>query len=214
MYDLYLLRHGRSLADDENRFEGRYDSPLTRTGEQQARSVSSYFEQKAVRFDCIISSPLLRARRTAEIVNESQRTEIISEPLLIERDNGFLAGKSKEDGSNRFPLPDFQSPFRFAPENSGENEVSLHSRAGYALSKIMEREASRILVVSHGGLLNALVRNMLGIGYPVHEGGCYFVFGDTGLMHIKYDETRHRWAVCSFDPHVRGTIGETNELIL
>ncbi len=32
MYDLFLLRHGRSLADDENKFEGRYDSPLTEIG--------------------------------------------------------------------------------------------------------------------------------------------------------------------------------------
>jgi broad specificity phosphatase PhoE len=29
MNNLYLLRHGRSLAEDENKFEGRYDSPLT-----------------------------------------------------------------------------------------------------------------------------------------------------------------------------------------
>ena len=40
MYKLVFLRHGRSQADDEERYEGRYDSPLTDIGIEQARSTA------------------------------------------------------------------------------------------------------------------------------------------------------------------------------
>lgn len=68
--EIYItfLRHGRSLADDENKYEGWYDSPLTEIGREQAAQRAMGWQTEQVRFDQIIASPLLRAKETAEII--------------------------------------------------------------------------------------------------------------------------------------------------
>ncbi len=199
MYDLFLLRHGRSLADDENKFEGRYDSPLTDIGKEQARKTSEYFTRNKIKFDKILTSPLIRAKETAYIINQSQQLPLIVEPMLMEKDNGILAGETKENASTRFPLPEFLSPFQYAPQKTGENTVELHARGGLVLSKIIDLDPGCYLLVSHGGLLNSLVRNILGIGFPVDKSGHTFYFKDNGLLHLHYDESRHSWGICSFN---------------
>ncbi|MCP4176832.1 MAG: histidine phosphatase family protein [bacterium] len=203
MYELFLLRHGRSLADDENKFEGRYDSPLTDIGKEQAKNTSEYFDRIKIKFDRILTSPLIRAKETAEIINQSRKLPLIEEPLLMEKDNGLLAGETKVNASTRFPLPDFDSPFRYAPQKTGENTVELHSRGGMVLSKIINLGPGCYLLVSHGGLLNSLVRNILGIGYPVDKSGHTFLFKDNGLLHLHYDESRHSWGICSFNHNLK-----------
>ncbi len=198
MYDLYLLRHGNSKADDEKKCEGRYDSPLTELGKKQALNTAEYFKKHNIKFETILSSPLVRAKETAEIINKSQCTNLIIEDLLMEQDNGVLAGMFIDDVKNKFQYPDWYSPFRYFPNESGENSVELHARAGFVLANIMKLNSGKLLVVAHGGILNALIRNMLCISYPVDKSGHSFMFGDNGLLHIKYDETCHKWTICSF----------------
>ncbi len=60
-------------------------------------------------FDKILVSPLKRAVRTAEIINETYGIELIQEPLLMEHDNGIIAGMKKEDVHAKYPLPDYLS---------------------------------------------------------------------------------------------------------
>ncbi len=199
MYDLFLLRHGRSFADDENKCEGRYDSPLTELGKKQAGKTAEYFLKNKIKFDKIICSPLIRAKETAEIINKPQNAKLIIESLLIEKDNGILAGKLKTEVSEKYPLPEWISPFMHAPEKTGENLVELHARAGLAFSKIISLGAGCHLIVSHGGLLNALARNMLGINYPIDKSSVSFVFKDNGLLHLKYDEKSHSCMIHSFN---------------
>ncbi len=199
MYNIYLLRHGRSLADDEKKCEGRYDSPLTKIGKVQAKETTAYFIKNKIQFNKIITSPLMRAKETAEIINKEIKIELIEDPLLTEKDNGILAGKLYSEVNKKYPLANFSSPFTYPPQNSGENVVELHARAAMALSKIIAMGEGNYLIVSHGGLLNALVRNMLGIHYSAHKSGIYFKFIDNGLMHLQYDITTNRWIVCSMN---------------
>ena len=65
---LVLLRHGRSRADDERVHEGRYDSPLTDVGRDQARRLAQHWRETGAQFDRVVCSSLVRARETAEIV--------------------------------------------------------------------------------------------------------------------------------------------------
>ncbi len=203
MYDIYLLRHGRSLTDDENRCEGRYDSPLTLKGKEQAKKTAEYFIKNDINFDKIISSPLIRAKETAEIINNLQCTNLELEPLLMEKDNGLLAGELIDEMKEKYPLPNFVSPFMFPPSNTGENLVLLHARAGMALSRILEEDEGKYLIVSHGNFLNALIRNILSIPMPVDKSGQYFLFEDNSILHLKYDKSCHKWFFCSFNCNVK-----------
>ncbi len=193
MYQFVLLRHGRSLADDENRCEGRYDSPLTSVGEEQAGRTAQTLKDKGSAFDRILSSPLRRARRTAEIIAEVLQVEIEFEPLLMEHDNGIIAGMPKSQLNEMYPLPEFDSPFRYFPEHTGENAVLEHARAGLALNSLIDRGPGRYLIVTHGGIGNAIMRNILGINYVVNGSGVSFRLGDNGRIEFTYDEGKHHW---------------------
>ena len=112
MYSITLLRHGRSQADDEDRFEARYDSPLTEVGRQQVRSRGEELKTRRLAFDTIIASPLLRASETAEIVGRILGLQVESDADWMERDNGPLAGLSHQEAEEKYPAP--YSPLRWS----------------------------------------------------------------------------------------------------
>lgn len=195
MYKLVLLRHGRSLADDEEKFEGRYDSPLTSVGIEQAKNIRRLFLDLNYNFDTIISSTLKRATQTAEIVNEEFKVPIIKSDLFVERDNGVLAGLKRKDADKKYPIHEFLTPFSLFPEKSGESYALLQSRALLAIEFIIRKSPGRYLIVSHGNFLNAMIRIILGISNPVNDSGCIFQFKDNGYMEIEYFEDKHKWII-------------------
>lgn len=193
MYDLYLMRHGRSLADDEEKCEGRYDSPLTDIGIEQAEKTAAKFQAEGIQFDCIISSTLQRAYKTAEIINSVLKTTLIADDLWMEKDNGILAGSLKKEVGEKYPLPHFHSPYLYPPENKGENWSLLVSRAILALNKVLDKKPGRYLVVAHGGILNAALQYILGTPLPFGKSGVFFSFGDNGIARLFYYKENNRW---------------------
>lgn len=68
--NLYLLRHGIAAAKDDPAFESDIERPLTKKGIKKFRKAARGIERLAVPFDAILSSPLVRARQTADVVAE------------------------------------------------------------------------------------------------------------------------------------------------
>ncbi len=98
-----------------------------------------------------------------------------------------------EEVDRRYPEAALVSPY--APWfGSGESEAEFHRRAGSVLEWLIRLELPSILVVAHGGILNAIVRNAFNTPVPAF-GGPYFMFGDTGFAQLQYDGQRHSWAV-------------------
>jgi 2,3-bisphosphoglycerate-dependent phosphoglycerate mutase len=196
VYQVTLLRHGRSAADDEGRFEGRYDSPLTSIGIDQATKLAGRWKADADRsYDRVIASPLRRAAETARIVGAALGVAVAQDPLWMERDSGRVAGMSREEGARAFPLPDFVGPYDRLAAGSAESVVELHARAMRAVQALLDLPAGRYLVVAHGGILNAAVSSILGLPVPVNNGGAFFRFGDTCHMDLRYERREHRWTV-------------------
>jgi 2,3-bisphosphoglycerate-dependent phosphoglycerate mutase len=198
MYEIYLMRHGRSLADDEEKCEGRYDSPLTDVGRQQAQETARRFRD-SVALDKIICSPLKRALETARIINEQYDVQLVEDPLWMEIDNGIMAGMPLQEVGTKYPLPAFYSPYRYFPENTGENIVQLHARASLAVNGLIDNGPGKYLVVSHGNILNAALRGILGSPIPVSYSGVYFGFGDNSYAYLKYYEENHKWVLKGFE---------------
>jgi len=65
---LYLLRHGLAVERGAPGFDGDAARPLTSKGRRQLRKTAAAMEQMKLRFDLILSSPLLRAKQTVEII--------------------------------------------------------------------------------------------------------------------------------------------------
>lgn len=195
MLKLVLLRHGRSLADDEKKIEGRYDSPLTAVGGAQAKAVGLRLKELGYNFSTIFCSTLQRSIRTAEIINEAYRIPLIRSPLLDECDNGKLAGLERAVADELFPFSGEKTPLAYFPQNSGENGLLLHARALHALDYLCRNADAEYLVIAHGGILNALVRVIMNLPLPNRNGGTIFQFGDNGFMELDLDKQNYRWIV-------------------
>ncbi len=164
MLTIYLLRHGETAWNaDGNRYCGRTDLSLTPNGIHQAEAVRE--KLKTHSFDAVYSSPLIRARRTAEIV--SGRKDVIMDDRLIETDFGKWEGKAKEV---------------FIPENraiwKAWNEDPTHVRAGetgdtagevvsrvdaFFQSLLKKREEEKVIVVAHNGINRLYLSYKLGM---------------------------------------------------
>jgi phosphohistidine phosphatase len=64
--NLYLIRHADALALGENNVDDDAERPLSDAGKQQAKALAQALQRQGVRLDLVLSSPLLRARQTAE----------------------------------------------------------------------------------------------------------------------------------------------------
>jgi 2,3-bisphosphoglycerate-dependent phosphoglycerate mutase len=189
-----FMRHGRSLADDENKFEGRYDSPLTEIGREQASERALKWQADAVRFDRIISSPLVRASETAEIVGEILGTPVETDPDWMEMDNRPLAGLTYEEGKVQYPPPAFRNPYE-PFHGVGESDWEIYCRAARAVEKVVRRGPGSTLVVAHGGILNMALRTIAGAAPPVNRTGIWFGLSDTGYARTLYYPDKHQWVI-------------------
>ena len=190
-----LMRHGRSLADDEMVHEGRYDSPLTDVGRAQVMSRAEEWKRAGVTFDLIFASTLVRASESAQIVGETLDVPIEHDPDWMELDNGPLAGLPFGVGRERYPEPDFSNPFQpyLVAAGEGESSWDMMSRAASALQRVIRRGQRSSLVVAHGGMYC-----ILGIPPPprgARSSGVHFVFGDACFIRTSYAPGRHVWTV-------------------
>ncbi len=189
-----FMRHGRSQADDDEIHEGRHDSPLTVNGRTQAYERSEFFLSKKVTFDKIISSPLLRAKETADIVASTLKmhSPVECDGLWMERDNGLLAGLSRKLAAEQFPPPQFRTPY--TPHGrTGESEWSLFCRAAEAVQNLVRRGPGSYLVVAHGGILNAALRTIFAASPQSSGNNASFSFGDCGFATLTYNASTHHW---------------------
>ena len=198
--EITLLRHGRSLADDEGVHEGSYDSPLTEIGEQQATSRAESWREQGTQFDLIISSPLQRASRCAKIIGEALGIPVEVNEAWRERNNGPLAGLSFKEAEKQFPRPDFINPYQpyVVSADTGESRQELYSRAALALQDVVRRGEGRYLVVSHGGFLDAVLNVAVGNQPRANEQQVVFLFGDLHYMDISYLADRDVWVFRTF----------------
>ena len=174
-----LLRHGRSRADDEGVHEGRYDSPLTATGREQADALGRYWQRKPPGFERIVCSTLARAHETAIIVGAALGLSVEPTDAWMEFDNGPFAGLPPEEVEARYPSPAFRSRWAPLTEDGGESAASLHRRADAAIELLLAGPGDKLLVVAHGNILGCAMRILLGASRTSH-----FHFGDTAFAEL------------------------------
>jgi 2,3-bisphosphoglycerate-dependent phosphoglycerate mutase len=185
-----FLRHGLSVGNENGFHQGQFDFPLTDIGREQAHRLLHRWKQEEVMFDLIISSPLSRAKDTAEIIASGLDIPIEIDPVWMERDNGELHGISFEKGRQLFPRPSFYTPYQ-AFGRTGEGDWALFIRASQGIQNIMNRPPGRYLIVSHGGILNKAIHAILGITPHANGGGPRFVLDNTAFATFFYNPEYH-----------------------
>jgi broad specificity phosphatase PhoE len=195
-----LLRHGESVGNAESRWQGQSDFPLTDTGRAQAHALAERWKKENVKFDFLISSPLLRAKETAEIIASVLDINVEFDPLWLERDNGDFAGLTAHEVRQNFQHPPFSTPYDPVGRD-GEGDWELFLRAGQALHSLLKREPARYLIVSHGGLLNQIMHAVMGLAPQANNAGTRFRFGNTAFAQLMYYPHQHRWAIDKLNDH-------------
>ncbi|MGH3094871.1 MAG: bifunctional RNase H/acid phosphatase [Streptosporangiales bacterium] len=158
-----LVRHGQTAAAQAGWFNGAGgDEPLTDVGRTQAAAVAdALFDSGA---EAIVSSPLIRAKHTAEVMAERLGQPIREMAELREADFGEWEGLSWAQLKERYPkeVETWLSDPAVAPPG-GESMVDVGRRANRARDKLIARYHDKtVLVVAHGMLLSALVTVALG----------------------------------------------------
>lgn len=187
-----FLRHGQSVGNLEERFQGQADFPLTKAGRAQAQALAERWQTEGQVFDLAIASPLLRARETAEIVTQKLGVPLEFDDLWMERDNGKFSGLTYAEIRTRSAEVDFYTPYQAFGE-TGEGDWALFLRAGQAVHSLLRRPPGRYLVVSHGGLLNMVLYSIMGISPQANGHGIRFRFKNTSYAHFTYQPENHRW---------------------
>ena len=152
MATLILARHGETDWNRDGIWQGHGDPPLNELGRSQARELAGRLAD--VEIDALYSSDLRRAYETAEIVSRAKGLEITADSDLREIDIGAWSGLTRAQIEERFPGMDRQD---------GETSEAFDARAVGALHRIAEaHEGEHVLVVTHGGVVRALERSVLG----------------------------------------------------
>src|SRR5918994_5304372 len=153
---ILLVRHAESDWNVENRFQGHVDRPLTERGCEQAEQLAEELVEPPL--DAVYTSPLRRARETADVVAARHGLEAIVVAELREIDVGGWAGLSRTEVESRFPDA-FRRWVRGGEGwDDGESYTEMAARVVDAVLRIAEAHpgGARVLVVSHGGPIRAL----------------------------------------------------------
>ncbi len=186
--DIYLLRHGETDWNRTGRLQGHADTVLNARGRAQVEETAGKLRDLGIRMDAIVSSPLKRARESAEIAAvllDYPVEKIVVETLLIERSFGEGEGMTLEEGEKKYSGCHFPGM---------ESREELVKRAGEAFDKIADdfSGADRILLVAHGAVLFALLE--AAAKEPIPYNGRAACITQGSIYRISHTEGGNRFA--------------------
>ena len=156
---IYFVRHGMTEWNKQFRYQGSTDIPLCEEGERQAERAAQRLTQ--LRGTTVISSPLKRSLRTAEIIAKELGTsgvEVWNE--LTEVDFGGWEGLTVPQIKEKYGAELFEKWRNeqldvTAPD--GESVCETYERAAAAAAKLLARREERLIVVGHGAFFRVLL---------------------------------------------------------
>lgn len=172
---LFLIRHGETEWSLSGQHAGRTDLPLTPRGEIMARELGERL--RVIPFDLVLTSPLLRARRTCELAGFAASSTV--EPDLAECNYGDFEGRTAHE--IRATRPDWDI-FRMGSP-SGESPTELGARADRLIDRLRQL-GGNIALFSHGHFGRVL--GMRWVGLPVGEAQ-HLLLAPTSLSVLGYE---------------------------
>ncbi len=191
--DILLVRHGESEGNLAGRMQGHAEYPLTERGVSQARALGTWLRERQIGWEVAYTSPLGRARQTAEILTEvTGGTAAVVEADLAEVRAGRLEGLDRAEIAEAFPdfmqrdltgLGDFSA-------YGGESYDELQVRVGRVVELLVARHRdaqARVLVVAHGGMNFQLLKTLICVPVPRV---CLFRIGNCSATLVRLRERR------------------------
>lgn len=202
---IYFTRHGKTEWNEERRFQGMEgDSPLLPQSYEEIKQLGIHL--KEIPFETIYSSPLSRAKLTAEgILSQLDHApKIILSDNLKELGLGELEGQKIETGKKLYPKQMKAmrgSPLAYDPTpfNGETFEEMIERSVPFVKGKIAEAKEGPLLFVSHGMTLGAIIQTL--VGTPLEEIRKQGGLNNNSLSVIDYTDgifTLEKWNDESF----------------
>lgn len=179
---LYIIRHGETDWNKMRKLQGQVDIPLNEFGRHLAEVTAEALRE--ISFDLAITSPLSRARETAQLVLGGREIPILEDARLKEMGFGEYEGLCCKGEGYNIPDPDFKNffdaPEKYRPPRGGESFEQLSGRLDEFLTELYTRASSpfddpsgmgggkksfqdqTILLSTHGAALCGILRLMKG----------------------------------------------------
>lgn len=179
--EVILVRHGRTRANAEHRWQGRTDWPLDEEGRRQARRLAA----AAPDVDVLFSSPLRRAVETAEVLAARNGGRFITDPGLVEMDFGSWEGLTRNEVVDR-DAELFSRIFDDGQDLPRGGDGESFTAAGERLAATVERLADpgrTVAAVTHGGVTRAFLARHLEVPFTLRQR--FAVVGNTALTRLR-----------------------------
>ena len=219
--EIYFLRHGQTNYNLKGIVQGQeVDEPLNGTGENQALMTGNHLKKTVQSFDSVYCSPLLRAKKTAQIINSimEYRGSITYDDRLMERKAGIFSGKTEEEINQlieddkdlsdivkkykRGEIPFDEYDIEYSKLSNGETKQDAALRATdfivslmSQLERVNESKPNKILVVAHGSLIKSMLRKMFS--------GVHFKMANCCINVLQYRDSKFELQTHSYDDHLQ-----------
>jgi len=168
---IYLIRHGETTGDIEDRFGGDYDDHLTEKGIAQAEELAEKLKDKKIQI--IFHSPRVRATQTAKIVNKVLNVNLEVVENIRERNNyGVLTGMVKSVAKEKYPEEFSKLAKTYHNVTGSEDYDSFKERIMTIFTEIISKDYQTIAIISHGGPISTIVREVLKLSELERLGDC------------------------------------------
>ena len=165
---LLLVRHASTARTEQRRYSGRDDVPLSPEGEAQAKATAERIAAMVARFDggappVVVTSPLMRCRRTAQVIADRIDASVLLEEALTECDFGAWEGLTFAEVRQVWPeeLDAWLASPQVAPPG-GESFAEVAARVGPAIARLTREYAGRVVVVvTHVTPIKLVLRDAL-----------------------------------------------------
>lgn len=157
---IIIIRHGETTSDVENRYGGDYDDHLTEKGVKEAKALTAKLANYKIQI--IFSSPWIRAKETAAILKNVLNCDLRIVDDLRERNTyGILTGMEKTEAKNKYPELVELIKDRRNTIDGAESHDHFSRRVENAFNQITEKPFDTIAIISHGGVIKCLFREVL-----------------------------------------------------
>jgi len=196
-----LVRHGETSWNALGKFQGSSDIELSNEGKQQALYLRERFLNK---IDHIYTSPLKRARQTAEIICQGSNITPMVASDLKEINFGDWEGLTREEIEANFSekFIEYKNDEINGPLCGGDLSLKKASiRAENAILEIAKRhQGENVIIVAHGGIIKAGIVGLFDLKMTMYH---KMILGNTSVSKIIFDE--------NFDPRII-TLNDTSHL--
>lgn len=141
---ILFIRHGETEHNKQDKMQGRLDVPLNDIGKEQACMTAEKLKNQKI--DVIYTSPLSRAKQTAEIINQYHNKPILIDNRINEIELGNLTGTKRD-----YKIIDSLEDPNYAHSHNAEDFGSFYKRCVEFYNSI-ENTEKNILIVAHSGV--------------------------------------------------------------